>query len=122
MTKIINLTQHAATPEQVAAGVENIEDSRIEFLAKNLTFDEIPTRKQINQRVRWICWLIRGAGYDGAMIGGAPYLMGPLEAQLRLMDIKPLYAFSKRESVETTRPDGSVVKTNVFKHVGFVEA
>ena len=36
--------------------------------------------------------------------------------------IKPLYAFSVRESVESTEPDGSVIKRNVFRHMGFVEA
>ena len=31
-------------------------------------------------------------------------------------------AFSVRESVEETQPDGSVIKRNVFKHAGFVVA
>ena len=33
-----------------------------------------------------------------------------------------LYAFSVRESVESVEPDGSLVKKNVFRHLGFVEA
>ena len=48
-------------------------------------------------------------------------MMGQLEAALRALEVQPLYAFSVRESVETTLPDGSVVKTAVFKHGGFVE-
>jgi hypothetical protein len=36
--------------------------------------------------------------------------------------LKAVYAFSQREVVETTNPDGSVVKTAVFKHVGFFPA
>lgn len=31
------------------------------------------------------------------------------------------YAFSRRESVETQLPDGSVKKSSVFRHIGFVE-
>jgi len=33
-----------------------------------------------------------------------------------------LYAFSVRESVKSVEPDGSVVKKNVFRNLGFVEA
>lgn len=35
--------------------------------------------------------------------------------------VKPLYSFTERASVESTNEAGEVVKTNVFKHVGFVE-
>jgi len=34
-------------------------------------------------------------------------------------DIPILVACSKRESIETVQPDGSTVKTNVFRHVQF---
>jgi hypothetical protein len=54
-----------------------------------------------------------------AMIGGAPWMMAALESALLDAYITPLYAFSVRESVEIAQPDGSVVKTAVFKHVGF---
>jgi hypothetical protein len=56
------------------------------------------------------------------MIGGAPYLMAPLERSLRSVGVYPVYAFSVRESVEQTAPDGTVRKTNVFRHAGFVPA
>ena len=55
-----------------------------------------------------------------AMIGGAPYLMPALEKELIALGIEPVYSFSERVSEETVQADGSVVKTNVFKHVGFV--
>ena len=55
-----------------------------------------------------------------AMIGGAPYLMSALEKCLIEMGAKPVYAYSERVSVETTAADGSVVKENVFRHLGFV--
>ena len=35
------------------------------------------------------------------------------------LDIEFVYATTRRESVETVQQDGSVVKTNVFKHAGF---
>jgi hypothetical protein len=56
------------------------------------------------------------------MIGGAPFLMAHLQYDLFEKRIKPLYAFSVRESVENTLPDGRVIKTAAFKHLGFYEA
>jgi hypothetical protein len=47
--------------------------------------------------------------------------MGPLEAALKAKGVNPLYAFSVRESIETT-VDGKVVKSSMFKHAGFVAA
>jgi hypothetical protein len=55
------------------------------------------------------------------MIGGAPYLMGALEKALRECGFTPVYAFSKRESIDQPQPDGSVRKVAVFRHLGFVE-
>lgn len=53
------------------------------------------------------------------MIGGAPFFMKELEEELSYIGI-PVYAFSRRESVEEV-VDGKVVKRSVFKHLGFVE-
>ena len=57
-----------------------------------------------------------------AMIGGAPYLMAELEKELWHLGIEPVYAFTKRESVESVDENGNVSKTAVFKHAGFVSA
>ena len=57
-----------------------------------------------------------------AMIGGAPYLMAELEKELWHLGIEPVYAFTKRESVESVDENGNVTKTAVFKHAGFVSA
>ena len=56
------------------------------------------------------------------MIGGAPFLMAPLESKLIEFGLDPVYAFSRRESVETVQDDGSVRKTTVFNHIDFVPA
>ena len=47
--------------------------------------------------------------------------MSTLERALAEVKVTPVYAFSVRESLETVSDDGTVTKTNVFKHVGFVE-
>jgi len=122
---IINLTQHPATPEQVTAGV--VEPANKQEVKDLLTFDKLPTRSEIVSRASQLAHIAVDAHFmepDGepmeALIGGAPYLMAPLERELRTRGITPLYAFSRRESVETTDPNGAVVKKSVFKHVGFV--
>lgn len=115
--KILNLTQHAGTQEQ---GVLEVADNLKIELRTLLNFEELPTPADIKSRAQAIAAM--AVGYDAAMIGGAPFLMGALEAALKAVGVQPLYAFSRRESVERTRPDGSVEKVAVFRHLGFVEA
>jgi hypothetical protein len=139
---ILNLTQHTASPEQIAAGViEPTAEERAEIV-QLLTFDEQPDRHEIRDRAYELASIARrvfsrvyaamtpdeseldsryGTG-SCAMIGGAPYLMSALEQELAREIITPLYAFSTRESVEQVQPDGSVRKTAVFRHQGFIQA
>ena len=118
--KILNLTQHQATIKQVEVGV--IEPESKEYIQKLLTFDEIPSKQEIRKRARKLAGYAKLTfkGESGkAMIGGAPFLMSELEYWLRKNRIEPVYAFSKRVSVEK-EIDGEIIKTNVFKHIGFV--
>jgi hypothetical protein len=119
MNKIVNLTQHPATPEQIAQGVVDLSEGERERLGVLLTFGYLPTKDNIFA----VAWEVAkySDGYDTAMIGGAPYLMGKLEDMLHRKGCTPVYAFSRRESVEELQTDGSVKKVNVFRHVGFVE-
>lgn len=119
MKKIINLTQHNATPEQIEAGV--YEPKNKDSVIRNLTFDELPDDIDISIRAVNLALIAESEGAECAMIGGAPYLMSELEKILRIYEIKPVYAFTKRESVEIVEADGTVKKTSVFKHAGFIE-
>lgn len=125
---IINLTQHPGTPEQ---GVTDLTGEELASLKSALTFGTLPDAQEIAVRAEYIAELacMNGLGGDdddpiptAAMIGGAPYLMAPLERALRAVGIEPLYAFSVRESAEQTQPDGTVRKVNIFRHAGFVPA
>jgi len=118
--KIVNLTQHEPTAEQTSAGVFNSQYWNA--IKKYGTFDAIPTYAGCFFRAKEIAQIAKASGATRAMIGGAPFFMRHLEDALRLQGIEALYAFSVRESVEETLPDGSVRKTNVFKHVGFYSA
>lgn len=117
MKKILNLTQHDATLEQMEAGV--IEPASKAEIKTLLTFNEIPTIEDMKQRAERLASLSQG--YTYAMIGGAPYFMSTIEHALKCRGITPLYAFSQRVSVENNNPDGTVTKTFIFRHEGFVQ-
>lgn len=127
---ILNLTQHPATAEQVAAGVVDLPADRAWQLRAYLTFYSPPCAATIQQRAMEITTLAlfnNLGGDDGddphplrAMIGGAGYLMPALEQCLREHGIEPLHAFTRREVVERTEPDGAVTKVAMFRHAGFV--
>jgi len=117
---IINLTQHAPTAEQTAAGVYN--PTHWETVKSLGTFETVPQYSTLFFRAREIAQIAKSAGATRAMIGGAPFFMRHLEDALHMQGIEALYAFSVRESREETLPDGSVRKVNVFKHVGFYPA
>lgn len=130
---ILNLTQHPATPDQIAAGVVDLPGEEHAALVGALTFDECPINDEVAQRAHTIAEIAaysdrfgeQGApmpGRDRAMIGGAPWLMGPLAEELRQRGLEPVFAFSKREVVEQAQPDGSVRKVAVFRHAGWVPA
>ena len=129
---ILNLTQHPATPEQLAAGVVDLPIKIRQAVIGRLTVDSLPTRQEIEARCADIAMLAVHNGFGGddaddphpvqAMIGGAPWMMACLEGALLDQGIAPVYAFSVRESIEQEQPDGSVRKINVFRHAGFVSA
>lgn len=127
--KVINLTQHGATPDQKQVGVVDLPDDLRQDLRNLLTFEEVPSVQEIISRAEKLAHLagvaltLAGVPFGGsAMIGGAPYLMGPLALALKRRGIEPLYAFSTRESVEEASPDGTVHKRTVFRHAGWVPA
>lgn len=118
---IVNLTQHTATPAQKNAGVvEVLGKVDIATIKRCLNFASIPSREELEMRATALATIAKGIG-NYAMIGGALYLMPTLEKALRKQGVTPLYAFSKRKSKSKRMPDGSVVKTAVFEHLGFVE-
>lgn len=113
----VNLTQHNALPEQGC--IEPSEETQKEV--RNLiTFNEIPSDLEMRTRAVRIAEIASESGADSAMIGGAGYFQRYLEEELLARGIEPVYAFSKRESVEAVQEDGSVKKTFVFRHAGFV--
>ena len=119
--EILNLTQHNATPEQRQAGVLDIgrqEAQRLRFL---LTFDSPPIKRGMELRAKQIVLLAQRHEAKTVMIGGAPFFMSILERELMMAGINVVYGFSKRELVSETTENGTVVKRNIFRHLGFVK-
>jgi len=99
--------------------LEKLDEDDVKQIRSLLTFNSLPTKAEIEARAEALAELAQG--YPVVMIGGAPYLMSALEQVLKSWGSIPVYAFSERESVEHTLPDGSVRKTNIFRHKGFVQ-
>ena len=116
---ILNLTQHDSTPEQRNQGV--VEPSDKQLIRDLLTFNSIPSKEEMAEKASKLAAVAVNEKCGSAMIGGAPYFMSALEAALKEQRIKPLYAFSVRESVDVAQADGSVRKMAIFRHLGFVE-
>lgn len=128
--KILNLTQHLATPDQAKAGVIDLPELGRQQLQKLITFETLPDDTELSDRAHAVANLAAqyievleardGEPINTVLIGGAPYFMVPLEIALSHVGLFAVYAFSVRESVETHNPDGTVTKRNIFKHAGFV--
>lgn len=131
----INLTQHKLTQEQegdaywVRFDSYNGTNSNIE-VKKLLTFEFQPDTAEIQERAEKLADIAEGiflqldpegALPHKAVIGGAPYLMHPLENALKERGIQPMYSFSQRVSVEAPNEEGKIIKTSTFKHVGWIE-
>ena len=121
--KIVNLTQHIATADQVKAGVVEPTAEQKAVIVSALNFSEIPNVHDMKIKSDELASIMSQYDPDLSgdvkfMIGGAPYLMAAL------VDWAPVYemvfAFSERISEEQHMPDGSVRKVNVFKHQGFI--
>lgn len=123
---IINLTQHLATEDQKIEGVVDLPENLRNRLIEALTFNELPEKSDLEKHAQWIINILKDFDdltnqyHFEVMIGGAPYFMPILEKTLREHKYFLMYAFSKRVSTEKVLEDGSVVKVQTFKHIGFV--
>jgi len=119
---ILNLTQHVASTEQTGDYVPVVDLAPEEraILVDVLTFDGIPKDGELAARAEALVSMAISHGAVEVMIGGAPWFMSTLEKALDRANILYCYSFSKRESVDTVLPDGTVKKTSAFRHAGWV--
>ena len=119
---IYNLTQHAASAEQLAAGVVDLEGDLRTLMVAALTFHVMPDLETVMAHSEMLATVMKVLDPDLSgevqfMIGGAPYLMAAM------VEYSPCYtmvfAYSERVSEEQVL-DGVCRKVSVFKHLGFV--
>lgn len=123
---MLNLTQHALTEEQIKDGaIEPVPEVKAE-IQKLITFDRsvMDHPEQIWNRAKALVALVKREypTTSKAMVGGALYFMPALVRELKEAGIRPYFSYTDRVSTEIHNPDGSVTKTLVFKHLGWVEA
>ncbi len=123
---MLNLTQHALTAEQWRDGAVEPEADVKAQIQELITFDRsvIEHPEQILNRAKALVSLIKREYplVNQAVVGGALYFMPALVRELKEVGIQPYFSYTDRVSQETHNPDGSVTKTLVFKHLGWVEA
>lgn len=119
--KIYNMTQHSLLPNQLASGLLEFPDGLHQHMRSLMTFEELPDAAAIERRAEQMAAAAAEYGAEGAMIGGAPYLMPALRAALKAHGIHVFYAFSLRRSEDLKMPDGSMQKHACFQHLGLVE-
>lgn len=120
---IWNATQHTATADQISQGVVDLPEELRAQLSGLLTFEELPSDEELRMRSIAVVGTIMAAGAkpgDQVMLGGAPFFMEELSHSCRSVGLTPVFAFSRRESVEQVQADGSIRKVAVFRHLGFV--
>lgn len=148
---IINATQHVATGEQREAGVETFGSHGswdLDDLKAALTVVGLPTAEALDEKVNLLTRMLEDewdkantwhtyalANYHNeedipyiqtitkkVMLGGYFPLVIKLTEALKSKGWTVVFSHTERQSVETTDDAGNVVKTAIFKHVGFVEA
>lgn len=120
--RIFNLTQHSLTEAQTKGNeCFRIESVPNDIVCDRLTFNTLPTHEEMQERATELARIAAQHSAEAAVIGGAGYFMPYLEKALIKLNIVPLYSFSVRESVEVNK-NGTIVKTSVFKHAGWIKA
>lgn len=123
--KLYNISNHVLTSEQVEDSMKRLAVQEIIELPEDIKkeFGNV-TPDKINDIAKKIIDFVTKDNRNEEVIvhlAGQPALVVLLVNCFASINIKTIYSFSERKSVETINGDGTVVKTNVFKHQGWYE-
>ena len=124
--KFVNLTQHALTEDQVKSLIDlGFDEDSIQvypdpYTKQKLTFEKLPSMAEVREAAWDLAYSAKAKAATNVMIGGAPYLMRPLEEELEILDITYHYAFTERKTTEKVNEDGTVEKTSIFVFAGWI--
>lgn len=116
---IFNFTQHKTSLDQIKDGIVDVENH--EYIQQLLTFDELPTKEEIQKRACLLADYAQKINAEKVMIGGAFYLITRLAKEMNKRGISVCYSFSKRQSVDDVQEDGSVIKRTLYKHEAVID-
>lgn len=119
MKKILNLSNHVLTQEQIAElssmGYEIVElnaEDKQRWSQLNLNnYENVVYRIMEAEETRYNVDCFHVAGFPPAVVlaVNTAFHLGK----------RSVYAYSERVSEEVHQPDGTVKKMNIFKHLGF---
>lgn len=124
MSKLIVIMTHNVTPEQVSDAKEKLNIEGIVELPAELKsilsqvpsdLDDDGVAKHIAPLVQWIGEQIKDEK-DIVLLQGEPCVVATILNGMSYTQNRVVHATTERVSVETQNPDGTVTKTNVFKH------
>ena len=118
---IYNLTQHALTEEQRKDGILELPAALSERVKGLLNFEAMPWQDEVQARAEQLAVLALEVCADGVMLGGAPFLMSALVAQMKQRGIRTFFAFSQRRSREVQIAGNTVEKRSIFCYEGLIE-
>jgi hypothetical protein len=118
MAKFFNITNHSLTSEQIAdiKNKFNIDE------VVDLNPGEVDPQASSAQVNNLATNLIANGNFslgDVAMVQTEQTLVFCLVSALQQIGVRCVVATTRRESAEKVLPDGSIIKTNVFRHVRF---
>jgi len=119
MKKILNMSNHTLTGEQIAElssmGYEVVEltaeDKQIWGSLNPDNYEDVIYRIMEDSDTRYDVDAYHIAGFPPAVVNAV--------CLASTLDMPAYYAYSERVSEEVHQPDGTVKKINVFKHLGF---
>lgn len=119
MKKILNMSNHTLTGEQIAElssmGYEVVEltaeDKALWGQMNPSNYKEFIYRVMEDSDTRYAVDAYHIAGFPPAVVNAV--------CLASTLDMPAYYAYSERVSEEVHQPDGTVKKVNVFKHLGF---
>lgn len=92
--KLDNLAPHFDPSELLEEGVFDADDETRALIRRLLTFDELPSQREIVETAEQLAEIAEDLDVEAAMIGGPPWLMAELEAALVEAGVLPMYAFN----------------------------
>jgi hypothetical protein len=90
--RIVNLTKNPATPEQIAAGVVDLQGSSLEILKRFMVIEEPQSETYMQSAAGILASLVVAADAEAALVDGASFFASTLETALKERNIKPMHA------------------------------